>query len=104
MPPGSVYVGRPTRWGNPIRIIPVHKSGPFDLVRDGVGFVGQHTGLETARRSATERFRDLVAFGLAASPTEIRRELAGKDLACWCSLESPCHADVLLAIAAGEEP
>jgi len=29
----------------------------------------------------------------------IRRELAGKDLACWCPLDSACHADVLLAIA-----
>jgi len=30
---------------------------------------------------------------------QIRDELAGKDLACWCRLDQPCHADVLLAIA-----
>lgn len=29
----------------------------------------------------------------------VRRELAGKDLACWCPLGQPCHADVLLEIA-----
>lgn len=29
----------------------------------------------------------------------IRAELAGKDLACWCPLDQPCHADVLLEIA-----
>jgi len=29
----------------------------------------------------------------------IRRELAGRDLACWCPLDGPCHADVLLAVA-----
>lgn len=34
---------------------------------------------------------------------DIRRELAGKDLACWCSPFDPCHADVLLAIANGVE-
>jgi len=28
-------------------------------------------------------------------------ELAGKDLACWCPLDQPCHADVLLEIANG---
>ncbi len=30
---------------------------------------------------------------------EIRAELRGKDLACWCPLDGPCHADVLLEIA-----
>ncbi|MBO0882015.1 MAG: DUF4326 domain-containing protein, partial [Mycobacterium sp.] len=30
---------------------------------------------------------------------QIRAELRGHDLACWCPLEQPCHADVLLAIA-----
>ncbi|EUA64977.1 hypothetical protein I542_5155 [Mycobacteroides abscessus 1948] len=29
----------------------------------------------------------------------IRRELRGHDLACWCPLDQPCHADVLLEIA-----
>jgi hypothetical protein len=28
-----------------------------------------------------------------------RRELQGKNLACWCSLDGPCHADELMAIA-----
>jgi hypothetical protein len=27
--------------------------------------------------------------------------LAGQDLACWCPLDVPCHADVLLAVANG---
>jgi len=26
-------------------------------------------------------------------------ELRGKDLACWCPLDKPCHADVLLRLA-----
>lgn len=25
--------------------------------------------------------------------------LRGKDLACWCRLDQPCHADVLLELA-----
>lgn len=39
---------------------------------------------------------------LAAKRVVIRRslhELAGKDLACWCPLDKPCHADVLLRLA-----
>jgi hypothetical protein len=27
--------------------------------------------------------------------------LRGKDLACWCPLSEPCHADVLLELANG---
>jgi hypothetical protein len=29
----------------------------------------------------------------------VKRELHGRDLACYCPLDEPCHADVLLAIA-----
>lgn len=39
---------------------------------------------------------------MAAKRVVIRRslhELTGKDLACWCSLDAPCHADVLLELA-----
>lgn len=30
---------------------------------------------------------------------EIRILLGGQNLACWCPLDQPCHADVLLEIA-----
>lgn len=29
----------------------------------------------------------------------IRQNLRGKNLACWCPLDGPCHADVLLELA-----
>jgi len=29
----------------------------------------------------------------------IRKELAGKNLMCWCPEDQPCHADTLLEIA-----
>jgi hypothetical protein len=32
-------------------------------------------------------------------PRCVRRELKGRDLACWCKPDEPCHADVLLEIA-----
>ena len=31
----------------------------------------------------------------------IQRELCGRDLACWCPIGQPCHADVLIALANG---
>ena len=30
-------------------------------------------------------------------------ELRGHDLACWCPLDGPCHADVLLELANRED-
>jgi hypothetical protein len=34
---------------------------------------------------------------------DARRDLKGKNLACWCPLDQPCHADILLRIANAEE-
>ncbi len=48
------------------------------------------------------RFRRalLTADGSLPFTTEqVRRELRSKNLACWCPLDQPCHADVLLEIA-----
>jgi hypothetical protein len=41
----------------------------------------------------------LLAGKLKVSIEDARRELKGRDLACWCSLDGPCHADVLIEIA-----
>ena len=83
MPPNTVSVARPTRWGNPYT---VEKWG-----RDGALMMFHNA---------------LSIFGMIASYTppsitvaDIRRELRGKDLACWCPLDQPCHADVLLRVA-----
>lgn len=38
------------------------------------------------------------------TPDDVRRELAGRDLACWCPLSAPCHADILLTVANGAHP
>lgn len=84
MPAGVVYVGRPTRWGNPFS-------------RAYLEAHGQH-GCPTCQ---------VVIFEQNLSEEDkalIRRELAGKSLACWCPLDRMCHADILLAIANGHEP
>lgn len=93
MPDGAVYVGRPTKFGNPFVVgekygwgVPgsAEIEGPFQPIKD--------------RREATAAFRswledqhDLVDAA--------RTELRGKDLACFCPLDQPCHADVLLELA-----
>jgi hypothetical protein len=75
-----VVVARPSRWGN-----------PFVVGMDGPD-----------RAACVERYRRaLVAGELPVTVADVRRELAGRDLACWCPLDGPCHGDVLLDVAAG---
>ena len=88
MPEGAVYVGRPTKWGNPFAI------GP-DGSRENC--VGSYKRLMEARASDFNRAGR--KHGPAGYPHEAVQELRGKDLACWCRLDQPCHADVLLEIA-----
>jgi hypothetical protein len=100
MPEGAVYVGRPTKWGNPYdwREYPT-------LVRGFGADDGEPTRVSDAsrKRFAVVDFKSVCVHEIGSfqypSRDEIRRELAGKDLACWCPLDQPCHADVLLELA-----
>lgn len=93
MPPDTVVVSRPSKWGNPFdwqeardewRLTEFEaKAAVATIYRDWVCV------------AEPERFHpDLRARRVAilASFPDIR----GKNLACWCALGSPCHADVLL--------
>jgi hypothetical protein len=96
MPPGAVYVGRPTRWGNVYTVEPSSREWLAQSnVAPGICF---STSLAGATRFAVDAFRRYVSRN-GDLRAEIRAELGGKDLACWCPLDQPCHADVLLEIA-----
>lgn len=86
MPEGAVYVGRPSRWGNPTRV--------GDLDPDP-----NHGDERMTAKTATEYF----AWIASISPNAERwaEPLRGHDLVCWCPLDQPCHADVLLELANG---
>ncbi|HEX6869936.1 MAG TPA: DUF4326 domain-containing protein [Micromonosporaceae bacterium] len=93
MPPGAVYVGRPGPWGNPFTA--GHRV-------PGTSPVGAGQMVRSPRHAV-----DLYAQWLRACPDLVERaraELAGTDLACWCPPGRPCHADVLLRVAAGGDP
>lgn len=100
MPEGTIYVGRPGKWGNPWTVhVHTDRCGP-DLLMCPVRIADD-------RADATRKYRHAVLYPLIGqprvpTPDEIRDELAGRDLACWCPIDQPCHADVLLEIANGE--
>jgi len=87
MPDNTVKVDRSTRWGNPW---PIGKEGPFGRAGDAVG----------SCYFFAEMFRDPELLAAAEYPADLS-PLRGKNLACWCPLDQPCHADVLLEIANG---
>lgn len=95
MPPNTVKVDRSTRWGNPFI---VGKHGTLaeclQLYRYmASGHLCLTTGNASEQREAIEA---LVKENRKGWPT-----LRGKDLACWCALDKPCHADTLLEVANG---
>lgn len=99
MPPNTVKVTRPGRWGNPFT-----KAAAIE---------SEYATEETWREFVVECFRDWMG------PTQSGRDwwqgdesdkrkaaiieglsmLRGKNLACWCKPGEPCHADVLLELA-----
>ncbi|WP_252443347.1 DUF4326 domain-containing protein [Pseudonocardia humida] len=79
MPPGAVYVGRPSRRGNPWS-------------------VAEHGAAEAVARYRAWLLADSARLAV------VRAELAGRDLACWCRLDASCHADVLLELANTTSP
>jgi hypothetical protein len=84
LPEGAIVVARPTRFGNPFRV-----GDP------GVPDAATAVALFRRALASGELERTRPAFARAS----IRQALRGHDLACWCPLDSACHADVLMEAA-----
>ena len=102
---GARSVARPSRWGNPFRITPAGSAFVIDEMQ-GLSRLRRAeicATMDAARRSAVRLFAAaLLAGELPYTLIEVRAQLAGLDLACWCPPLAACHADVLL-VAANEE-
>lgn len=82
LPTGAVSVARPGRWGNPFIVGTPENGGNI------------------TREWAVALFREaLLDDRLTIRVPAIKRELRGRILGCWCALDQPCHADVLLEVA-----
>lgn len=78
-PENAVIVDRTSRWGNPFTVVEHGREGAVML-------------FELALLAG----KDKLPFTIA----DVKRELRGKDLACFCKLSETCHGDILLRIAA----
>jgi len=83
IPTNAVYVGRPTKWGNPMTVKEILALFP-DMQK------------EEAHREAVNWYERYIK--LRPDLMGALGELKGRDLVCWCS-PLPCHAEVLLKLA-----
>ena len=82
IPKDAVYIGRPSKWGN-----------PFEINKDGT------------REEVVEKYRKVVMHNdkyWSVWRWDAKTALKGKDLVCWCAPKL-CHGDILLEIANGNE-
>lgn len=90
MPENAIYVGQLTKWGNPF---------------SWEDYVDYYHNEIQARQLAVDYFKDWLEGRINLWQGSRQKllasldELRGFDLACWCSLDEPCHADVLLRLA-----
>lgn len=104
-PPGAIYVGRargsygqygnPYRWSDyPALVLPDNIDGDTEPIR---------VPDSQRRREAAIDFDWALRNGTLPpsypSIEQIRRDLAGRDLICWCAEDEPCHGDPLLIVA-----
>ena len=72
--PKSIYIGRPSKWGNPYKI-----------------------GEDGSREEVIEKYRQYITKGKGKHLLKDLHELKGKYLRCWC-YPLPCHGDILVEL------
>ena len=102
LPASAVKVDRTTKFGNPFKAIdPKDESA----VRKSVAYFEEWlTKGEGSFECGPGTGVTMVRIPAWYEPGELRKmlpQLKGKDLACWCKLGAPCHAEVLLRLANG---
>jgi hypothetical protein len=105
MPPNTVKVCRPSKWGNPFAVDEfgtlwaVHYYRAM-LTDESCKTIAQSEKASTALAKYRERIGEHPGLQHITA-ADVRNQLRGRNLACFCSLDRPCHADVLLEIANG---
>ena len=105
MPENTVYVGRPTKWGNPFKLngdcIYIDASYRRKILSRWVWYgVGDRAELVRLYRllwTVNHVDPDMQYWHEHFMSLDLT-ELKGKNLACFCALDSPCHADFLIEL------
>lgn len=88
------YVGRPTKWGNPYKV--VGRDGVWFVV-DGEEPVATFDTKIDAIHCCLEIFKEHFVHEHNSGRLNLY-DLRGYNLSCWCPLDEPCHVDVLFKL------
>jgi hypothetical protein len=108
-PPNTVSVARPSKWWDPFPVAEYGLELSLALFRNAISGSWNPGLLDQSRDDAywDLTYRRAVEWrkriGNTFPSEQARLELAGKNLMCFCPLDQPCHADVLLDIANRED-
>lgn len=101
--PDAVIVARPSTWGNPYKVVKVENDpenpGEWATVWISADLGDIYIGVHERRDEAFEVILNAYRKVFEGDPRLV--QIIGRDLACWCPLDQPCHADVLLDLANG---
>ena len=86
-------ITRPGKWGNPFTIEETARKYGLDPA------AAQAKAVDLCGQWLRGTLDSKLSPGVPPSREELRRELRGHNLACWCRPGTPCHADVLLELA-----
>lgn len=86
------------RYANRTEVVELYRRALLEPDRGMLGAYPSNNGHLITHRTG-KPFPDHI---ITITPEMIRAELAGKNLACWCRPDQPCHADVLLELANAE--
>jgi hypothetical protein len=96
----AVMVARPTKWGNPFKVGNPYPAAE-EAVRNFDGMLRKHRWWIPVPMPWPP---GKVPTCKPTTLEDVQSELHAKNLACWCALDAPCHADVLLELANAEVP
>lgn len=91
MPGNTVTVDRSTKWGNPF-VVGAHGMTRAECLHSFRALLAGYLNISCGVEPGIQEL-------YAAYVKQNLHRLRGKNLACWCPLNEPCHADVLLELA-----
>lgn len=96
MPPNTVSVTRPGKWGNRWRIGDTAQRFSKEKICETFTIETAAQAVAVFREDFESHLSNPKASGVVRAALD---DLRGKNLACWCKVGDPCHADVLLELA-----
>lgn len=102
LPGNTKCVNRGTKWGNPFKV--VRENGNWIVIdKDGILHGDVYPTKADAAKKSVECYAGYIDIQISQGDLNLE-ELRGKNLACFCPLDSPCHADYLLQLLSKKHP